>query len=34
VHQREQMHLIEAAFAAPTVARLSRKRLVRRPKQR
>jgi 2-oxoglutarate dehydrogenase E1 component len=30
VHQREQSNLIEAAFAAPTVARLGRKRLVRR----
>ena len=28
-HQREQAHLIEAAFAAPTVARLGRKRLIR-----
>jgi len=34
VHQREQAHLIEAAFAAPTVARLGRKRLVRRKKER
>jgi len=34
VHQREQTHLIEAAFAAPTVARFGRKRLVRRKKER
>jgi 2-oxoglutarate decarboxylase len=34
VHQREQAHLIEAAFAAPTVARFGRKRLVRRKKER
>ena len=34
VHQREQAHLIEAAFAAPTVARLGRKRLIRRKKER
>ena len=34
VHQREQAQLIEAAFAAPTVARLGRKRLVRRKKER
>ncbi len=34
VHQREQNQLIEAAFAAPTVARLGRKRLVRRKKER
>src|SRR3984893_15297515 len=33
-HQREQAQLIEAAFAAPTVARLGRKRLVRRKKER
>ncbi|MCU1336883.1 MAG: 2-oxoglutarate dehydrogenase component [Bryobacterales bacterium] len=34
VHQREQTQLIEAAFAAPTVARLGRKRLIRRRKER
>jgi len=34
VHQREQAHLIDAAFAAPTVARFGRKRLVRRKKER
>ena len=34
VHQREQAQLIEAAFAPPTVARLSRKRLIRRKKER
>jgi 2-oxoglutarate dehydrogenase complex dehydrogenase (E1) component-like enzyme len=34
VHQREQTHLIEAAFAAPSVARFGRKRLVRRKKER
>jgi 2-oxoglutarate dehydrogenase E1 component len=34
VHQREQTHLIEAAFAPPTVARFGRKRLVRRKKER
>ena len=34
VHQREQAHLIEAAFAAPSVARFGRKRLVRRKKER
>jgi len=34
VHQREQTQLIEAAFAPPTVARLGRKRLVRRKKER
>ncbi|MBZ5634231.1 MAG: multifunctional oxoglutarate decarboxylase/oxoglutarate dehydrogenase thiamine pyrophosphate-binding subunit/dihydrolipoyllysine-residue succinyltransferase subunit [Acidobacteriia bacterium] len=34
VHQREQAQLIEAAFAAPTVARLSRRRLIRRRKER
>jgi len=34
VHQREQAHLIEAAFAPPTVARFGRKRLVRRKKER
>jgi 2-oxoglutarate dehydrogenase E1 component len=34
VHQREQSNLIEAAFAAPTVARLGRKRLVRRKKEK
>jgi 2-oxoglutarate dehydrogenase complex dehydrogenase (E1) component-like enzyme len=34
VHQREQTHLIEAAFAAPTVARMGRKRLIRRKKER
>jgi multifunctional 2-oxoglutarate metabolism enzyme len=34
VHQREQAQLIEAAFSAPTVARLGRKRLIRRKKER
>ena len=34
VHQREQTHLIEAAFAAPTVARMGRKRLIRRKKEK
>ena len=34
VHQREQTHLIDASFAAPTVARFGRKRLVRRKKER
>jgi len=34
VHQREQNQLIEAAFAAPTVARLGRQRLIRRRKER
>jgi len=34
VHQREQTHLIEAAFSAPTVARLGRKRLIRRRKEK
>ncbi len=33
-HQREQTQLIEAAFATPTVARLSRRRLIRRKKER
>jgi 2-oxoglutarate decarboxylase len=32
VHQREQTQLIEMAFATPTVARLGRKRLIRRRK--
>jgi 2-oxoglutarate dehydrogenase E1 component len=34
VHQREQTQLIEAAFSAPTVARLGRKRLIRRRKEK
>ena len=34
VHQREQTQLIEAAFAAPTVARMGRKRLIRRKKEK
>ena len=33
-HQREQAQLIEAAFAAPTVARFWRRRLIRRKKER
>src|SRR4029077_5187241 len=33
-HQREQADLIEQAFAAPTVARRPRKKLVRRKKAR
>jgi len=34
VHQREQTQLIEAAFATPTVARMGRKRLIRRKKEK
>jgi multifunctional 2-oxoglutarate metabolism enzyme len=34
VHQREQAQLIEAAFATPTVAKLGRKRLIRRRKEK
>ena len=33
VHQREQTQLIEAAFAAPSVARFGRRRLIRRKKE-